>query len=258
MPSYTDAGVVLRTVKLGEADRIITILTKQHGKVRAVAKGVRRTKSRFGGRLEPFNRNQFLLFEGRGQLQHINQAETLNAYGASLITNYDAYVAANVIGEAVDKLLDSMGDEGVQFETHDASLYYDLLVSALHALVSEEHEPQVIESSFILRMLSMSGWSPRLDTCVVCGRQTQLDFFSISAGGMMCRSDRLPDAYEISHDVRTQLYALLHGRWDILDSAKNTQGSSVLFPRTVQIVEEWLQYYVERPVRSLKLVKSNT
>ena len=65
MPLYQDEGVVLRTVKLGEADRIVTLLTRDHGKIRAVAKGVRRTKSRFGGRLEPFMRVSLLIAEGR-------------------------------------------------------------------------------------------------------------------------------------------------------------------------------------------------
>ena len=73
MPLYQDEGVVLRTVKLGEADRIVTLLTRDHGKIRAVAKGVRRTKSRFGGRLEPFMRVSLLIAEGRS-LDVISQA----------------------------------------------------------------------------------------------------------------------------------------------------------------------------------------
>ena len=76
MPLYRDRGVVLRTYKLGEADRIVSILTRGHGKVRAVAKGVRKTKSRFGGRLEPTSHVDLLLYEGRGELDIVSQAET--------------------------------------------------------------------------------------------------------------------------------------------------------------------------------------
>ncbi len=98
MALYTDEGVVLRTAKLGEADRIITLFTRMHGKVRAVAKGVRRTKSRFGGRLEPFMRVNVLIAEGRS-LDVISQAETISAYASSICLDYDAYMAAGIMAE---------------------------------------------------------------------------------------------------------------------------------------------------------------
>ncbi len=103
MPLYQDEGVVLRTVKLGEADRIVTLLTRDHGKIRAVAKGVRRTKSRFGGRLEPFMRVSFIA-EGRS-LDVISQAESVSAYARGICTDFKAYTAANVICETADKLV---------------------------------------------------------------------------------------------------------------------------------------------------------
>ena len=90
MSLYRDEGVVLRTSKLGEADRIITILTRGHGKIRAVAKGVRRTKSRFGARLEPFMRVDVLIAEGRS-LDVVSQAEAVAAYGAPIAADYAAY-----------------------------------------------------------------------------------------------------------------------------------------------------------------------
>ena len=103
MSLYRDEGVVLRTSKLGEADRIITILTRGHGKIRAVAKGVRRTKSRFGARLEPFMRVDVLIAEGRS-LDVVSQAEAVAAYGAPIAADYAAYEAANVIVETIDKI----------------------------------------------------------------------------------------------------------------------------------------------------------
>ena len=81
MPVYRDSAVVLRVTKLGEADRIVTLLTRREGRVRAVAKGVRRTKSKFGGRLEPFSHVDLQLYAGRN-LDIVTQAETLDPFGA--------------------------------------------------------------------------------------------------------------------------------------------------------------------------------
>ena len=117
MPLYQDEGVVLRTAKLGEADRIITLLTRDHGKIRAVAKGVRRTKSRFGGRLEPFMRVDVLVAEGRS-LDVISQAESISAYAGPICADYGAYAAANVIAETADKLVAGEHERMIALEPH--------------------------------------------------------------------------------------------------------------------------------------------
>ncbi len=104
MPLYRDEGVVLRTVKLGEADRILTILTRAHGKVRAVAKGVRRTKSRFGGRLEPFMRVDLLIATGRS-LDVVSQAASIAVYAGTIGSDYDSYTAASAIAETADRVV---------------------------------------------------------------------------------------------------------------------------------------------------------
>ena len=90
MAIYRDDGIVLRTHKLGEADRIVTVLARKSGRIRAVAKGVRRTKSRFGARLEPFTHVDLLLYTGRS-LDVITQAETLRPYGERLVADYPRY-----------------------------------------------------------------------------------------------------------------------------------------------------------------------
>ena len=104
MALYSDEGIVLRTAKLGEADRIITLFTRGHGKVRAVAKGVRRTKSRFGARLEPFMRVSLLLAEGRS-LDNVSQAKSIAAYAGAISGDYEAYRAASVICETLNDLV---------------------------------------------------------------------------------------------------------------------------------------------------------
>ncbi len=106
MPTYRDEIVVLRTQRLGEADRIITALGKSRGKIRAVAKGVRKTGSRFGARLEPFMVADVQFYEGKN-LDTIQHAETLGASGSAISADYDMYTAAHVMVETADKLTES-------------------------------------------------------------------------------------------------------------------------------------------------------
>ena len=239
MPLYRDEGVVLRTTKLGEADRIVTLLTRTHGKVRAVAKGVRRTKSRFGGRLEPFMRVDLLIAEGRS-LDVISQAESIAAYGGAIATDFDAYGAASTIVETIDKLVDT--------ENEQVGEQYGLLIAALAALARHTHDPKAIGSSYVMRALALAGWTPRLDGCVVCGRP-QNDYLSIPAGGTMCATDHTPEAQRVDASALTQFKALVAGDWSVLDAG-------TLEPSTERLVEEWGEYYLERPIRSLRLLDS--
>ena len=132
MPTYRDEAVVLRTHKLGEADRIVTMLSKQHGKIRAVAKGVRRTASRFGARLEPMMVADVQCYVGRS-LDIIQQAESLGSYGADIADDYASYTAGMAMIETADKVTDD-----------DGSLQqYLLLVGALRSLSRREHHPSL-------------------------------------------------------------------------------------------------------------------
>src|SRR3954465_4177460 len=106
---YRDTGVVLRVQKLGEADRIVTRLTQRHGKVRAVAKGVRRTRSRWGARLEPFNHVDAQLDAGRS-LDIVTQAQALAAFGAGIIGDCPRYTAGCAVLETADRLVSEEGE----------------------------------------------------------------------------------------------------------------------------------------------------
>lgn len=248
MPMYRDEGVVLRTAKLGEADRIIWMLTRAHGKVRAVAKGVRRTKSRFGARLEPFMRADVLVNTGRS-LDVISQASTIAAYAAPLAADYASYAAASAIVETADRIVSS--------EHEPAPDQYRLAVAALASMARRAHRPEAIGASYVLRALELAGWSPRLDACVVCGRACAHGgegswFFSVPAGGLMCAADHTPESRLLAAepvDVLAQLRALLAGSWLLLDAA-------ALDAQSEHIVEEWGAYYLERPIRSLRLLDS--
>lgn len=131
MPAYRDQGVVLRTIKLGEADRIVTILTASHGKIRAVARGVRRTKSRFGSRLEPFMRDDLLIAQGRRELDTVSQAVVISAYAPEIISDYDTYLSANVVVETADKAVSDLRETSISH-----TMQYRLLAGALASLAA--------------------------------------------------------------------------------------------------------------------------
>lgn len=253
MPLYRDEGVVLRTAKLGEADRIVWLFTRGHGKVRAVVKGVRRTRSRFGARLEPFMRADVLVNTGRS-LDVVSQAATIAAYADRIVSDYEAYTAANVIVETADKV--------VAAEREPAPDQYRLLIAALAALARGVHRPEAVGDSYVLRALALAGWSPRLASCVVCGRtweeagRTGERYFSVPAGGLMCEADHTPESRRLGRGVGERLRALVDGDWRVLDGGE--PGGDVpdggLDPQTRHIVEEWGAYYLERPIRSLRLL----
>jgi DNA repair protein RecO (recombination protein O) len=151
--SYRDDAVVLRTHKLGEADRIITLLTKHHGQVRAVAKGVRRTSSRFGARLEPFMVADLQLVAGR-TLDIVTQAVAKGAYGSSIAADYGRFTVAAAMTETAEKLTDA--------DTESGTAQYNLLVGALAALSRSDHPPELILDSYLLRALATGGWGAKL------------------------------------------------------------------------------------------------
>ncbi|HZT64455.1 MAG TPA: DNA repair protein RecO [Acidimicrobiales bacterium] len=177
MSLYQDQGVVLRTIRLGESDRIVTLVTRGHGKVRAVAKGVRKTKSRFGGRLEPMGHVALLLYEGR-ELDVVTQAETLEPF-RQLRADLDLVARASSLLEAVDQ---------VAQERQAQPRLYEMLVGALRAL--ERTRSPLVVPAFFLKLLVLEGSRPVLDLCANCGSEGALVAFDLEEGGALCRSCR--------------------------------------------------------------------
>ena len=155
MGLYRDEGVVLRTIRLGEADRIVTLVTRAHGKVRAVAKGVRKTKSRFGARLEPLSHVSLLLYEGR-ELDIVTQAESLDHFRA-IRDDLDRLARASSMLEVVDQ---------VAQEREPSPRLYQLLVGGLRALAASDNP--LVGAAFFWRLLSLEGAHPLLDQCAAC------------------------------------------------------------------------------------------
>src|SRR5580692_997924 len=160
---YRDDGIVLRTQKLGEADRIVTVLTRKNGRIRAVAKGVRRTKSRFGARVEPFTHVDLMLYTGRS-LDVITQAETVRSYGDPLVGDYARYTTGIAMLETAERF--------TSVEKEPALRQFLLLVGGLRTLVDGEHTPRLVLDAFLLRSLAVAGYAPALDECAICGTRT--------------------------------------------------------------------------------------
>ena len=160
MQLYRDDGIVLRTQKLGEADRIITILGRNSGRIRAVAKGVRRTKSRFGARLEPFTHVDLMLHVGRS-LDVITQAEVIRPYGEQLIGDYPRYTAGVAMLETAERF--------TPVEKEPSLRELLLLIGGLRTLGDGEHEPGLVLDAFLLRSLAVAGYAPALQECARCG-----------------------------------------------------------------------------------------
>ena len=240
MPSYRTEAIVLRTHKLAEADRIITLLTRDRGKVRAVAKGVRRTKSKFGSRLEPFSRVDLLIHEGRN-LDIITQAELLNSYGQDMTLDYPMWTVGQSMLETSDRLT---SEESVSSESQ-----YLLLIGALRTLTAGEHDPSLVLDAFLLRSLALAGYEPTLDACVVCGVAGVQPFFHVPSGGAVCGQHRPPGSVAPKNESIDLISALLTGDWAIADIADMGVQREV-----TGIVTAYTQWHLERNLRSLPLV----
>ena len=173
MALYRDTGVVLRVQKLGEADRIVTILTRRHGKVRAVAKGVRRTRSRWGARLEPFNHVDVQCYTGRS-LDIVTQAETVDAFGAGLVGDYGRYTAGCAVLETADRLVAEEGEPALRV--------YLLVVGAVRALSGRERDPSLVLDAFFLRAMTHAGWAPAINDCARCAAPGPHPAFNVARG----------------------------------------------------------------------------
>ncbi len=241
VPLYRDEAIVLRTHKLGEADRIVTLLTRQHGRVRAVAKGVRRTTSKFGSRLEPFTHVDVQLAEGRN-LDTITQAETHDAFAALLGADYERYTAGTVMLETAERV--------VTEEREPSTQQFLLLVGGLRAMVGGERRPGQVLDSYLLRSLSVAGYAPSFAHCARCGLEGPHRWFNPAYGGMLCTTCRVPGSASPAAETITLLGALLAGDWPVVEAAD---------PRHLKeasgLVAAFLQWHLERGLRSLAYVE---
>ena len=182
MPGATvkTEAIVLRSIRYGEADRILHLYSKSKGRVGAIAKGARKPKSRFGGRLEPFFRLDLILHEGRGELLTVTNVSTVDGY-PRLRSSGPALSAGARACDAVLRLLDAA-------EPNPPA--YNLLCRYLQLLDEPEQEPRgaglEVALSFRLKLALVAGFTPELASCARCGEADHLTGFSGAAGGVVC------------------------------------------------------------------------
>jgi len=241
MGTFNDEGVVLRTYRLGEADRIVTILTRCHGKRRGVAKGVRRTSSKFGARLEPFAQVDLQIREGRN-LDIFSSVVSRTLFGKEFLDDYARYTAAEVMVEIADKL--------VAEENVPALQHYRLLVGALRALGEGTSDgprpPSVLLDSYILRSASLGGYTPQLDSCAICGAAGPHGFFHPASGGMVCARCHPVGAVAVYPATVAYLVALLTGDWVATREVPEASMS-----QAAGLVRAFLNWHLERGIKSL-------
>jgi DNA repair protein RecO (recombination protein O) len=278
---YRDDGVVLRTQKLGEADRIITILTRHNGRVRAVARGIRRTKSRFGGRLEPFTHVDVMIHAGRS-LDVITQAEVIRAYGTPLVTDYPKYTAGTAMLETAERFtpvekepairqfllliggLRALGDAidpGPQAEAGADAADPAAGLAAItpgasgdgEARAEPPRDPRMVLDAYFLRSLTFAGYAPALEECARCGtpgRAKPLVAFTVAAGGMVCADCRPPGSASPAPPTVALMIALLRGDWD--EAMRSERRHRV---ECSGLVAAYLQWHLEHSIRSLRHVE---
>ncbi|MFN8037261.1 MAG: DNA repair protein RecO [Acidimicrobiia bacterium] len=237
MSLYRDQGVVLRTIKLGEADRIVTIFTQVHGKIRAVAKGVRKTSSRFGARLEPTSHVALQCYQGR-ELDVVTQVETIDAF-RPLREHYGSLTHAIPMLEAVDQV--------AQDRERNVALYR-MLVGALRTLV--EQPTPLVTAGFFWKLLSLEGFHPMLDSCSRCGAGPPFVAFDLAEGGVLCGSCGRFGGVRLSADGLELLVQILGG--ELRRALAAQPGPATSEVERLGVLS--LEYHLERRLRSTALL----
>ncbi|MHB8680505.1 MAG: DNA repair protein RecO [Acidimicrobiales bacterium] len=233
MSLYRDEGVVLRTMRLGEADRIVSMLTRGHGKVRAVVKGVRRTSSKFGGRLEPLSHVSLLCWKGR-ELDIVNQAEVLDGFRA-VREDLSRVTKALTVLEVADQ---------VAQEGHPAPGLYEMVVGALRAL--ERDDAALLVPGFLLKVLALEGSAPVVDACVSCGATEDLVAFDIVEGGVLCRACRRGRA--VSPGALDLVRLVLGGQL----AAALSEPRTAVTDEVGDLATEAMEVHLDRRLRSVR------
>lgn len=236
---YRDRGVVLRTIKLGEADRIVTVLTQGSGKIRAVAKGVRRPGSRFGGRLEPATHVAIQCYRGR-ELDVVTQVETIDT-NRSLREHYGCLTHAVSMLEAVDQV--------AQERERNAALYR-MLVGALRTLAAEPSP--VISAAFFWKLLSLEGFHPMLDPCVRCNDDAgPFAAFDLDEGGVLCSACGRHAGRRVSPEALAIVGRILGGE---LNGVLSSPPPGPVLSEVERLAIATLEYHSERRLRSAALL----
>jgi DNA repair protein RecO (recombination protein O) len=238
---YRDEAVVLRTQKLGEADRIITMLTREHGRIRGVAKGVRRTMSKFGARLEPGSHVDIQLHVGK-TFDTITQVEAIMNYGEAITDDYQRWTIASAILETAERFT---------AQEHEPALQeFQLVVGGMKALSEDKYDPSLILDAFLLRSLAIGGYAPSMTNCSRCEKPGPHRYFSLVGGGSVCMDCRPSASATPAPETLELMGALLSGDWEVAMASENRNRREAS-----GLIAAYLQWHLERGLRSLPMVE---
>lgn len=244
--TFFDQAIVLRGQKLGDADKIVILLTRNHGIVHAVAKGARKTTSKFGGRLEPFMLVDVSLTAGKN-LHTLTQVQTVRAYTSPIMSDYSAYLA----GIALIELTESLG----KFEEGESSnKLFVMLAGALSSLSSQRLRPLDIVNAYFLRAISLAGWGMNPTVCSHCGSSENLRWFSAEAG-LLCencgRLEVLNVSKPVSEETLHYLSAVFLGRWESVTAISSQHSAKIAYG----LISTFVHWQLEKPLKSLALIE---
>lgn len=233
-----DQGIVLRSYPFGEADRVVVILSPNRGKLRTVAKGVRKTKSRFGGRLEPFTHVDLVLYEGRN-LDTITQVSVLEAF-PHLRTDLDAVIAAGTMVESADAVA----------QEDEASVRLFLLLQRGLKALEAGHRGHDLITSYLLKLADVVGLAPALSRCASCGRSEALNRFSFGGGGVLCDRCAMEGSVKLRDGVTGHLRALAAA-----DLSAIPIGDPGISGEAMGVTRRFVEYHLDRKLVSLAVME---
>jgi DNA repair protein RecO (recombination protein O) len=246
MPTYQADAIVLRRLDYGEADRILTLLTREHGKLAAIAKGSRRAKARSGSGLDLFTRSQMMLAKGRNLdvvAQSERRGDTRNISGDLQRTAYACLVA-----EVVDKVLE---------DRHPVDEIFDLVVVTLADLNVLERSPRADGAWFLMRMLDVLGYLPQLQVCPSCAAELPeaTGWFSPLLGGVLCAACGAHDqaGSPVSVNGLKVLRLMAAGQRELYDRLRL---SGELLHEVEQALEAQLEYHLDRHLKSIEFIRA--
>jgi DNA repair protein RecO (recombination protein O) len=238
LATYRDRAVVLRKLDYGEADRIFTLLTREHGKVGAIAKGVRRPESKLGPSLELYGHIDVLLAKGRGELDVVAQVQRVPGY--RIEGDMERMAHAALIAELAERVCE---------DRHPLDGVYEMTVSAMGQL-GHESEPRRASAWFLMTALDLLGYAPQLMACVSCDRPLAAKpaAFSAEAGGFLCDRCALPAMDLVPLATIKVLRLMASGD---LDTYRRLKIDPPLMASIEGVLQSQLEHHLDRRLKSL-------
>jgi len=246
MPTYLADAVVLRRLDYGEADRILTLLTREYGKLAAIARGARKPRSRSAGSLDLFARSRMMLARGRN-LDVVAQVERRGDV-RHIAGDLQRTACACLVAEVVDKVLE---------DRHPVDDIFDLVVATLDRLNGPERAPRADTAWFLMRILDLLGYQPQLDGCAACGQALPEApaWFSPLLGGVLCARcgahDQAGSALSVNGLKVLRLMVAADG--ELYDRLRL---EVTLLHEIEQALEAQLEYHLDRHLKSLEFLRS--